>query len=391
VYFILYILFMLGLNFAKPSGDFWIKMPKKNKNVITGTSSLKVKSKKRPGLIKQLSQPFLPSLKKSKSQDPVRLVSSVPRSDEYPLFHGYDDMFLPDRNGNMESVFLSPEKEVETYLKFDKSPLSIKIPPGKGKCSSTDSGYMSPPIFNEVTSPQCSTPAKGILKKKRSVSPESRCDSPCYPIVEQNGYTNGTVTPTPERAMSPIERAMSPAVDSIENALGFLDDIIEEETSKKNVKKSVSFGELTEVKNFLSDSSDNDLCDEFTSVRRNVSFGDVENIKKHKDECNQSFKKSVSFEDLYSSPKNKNNGEDFLSRSVSCELLPLHDTDSSEDEVEKSEMENELKPCGCETVCQYEVEVKVVDIQPSESQPREDNCTVIDAFNIMVSLFSLWM
>lgn len=364
-------------------------MPKKNKNIITGTSSLKVKPKKRPGLIKQLSQPFLPSLKKSKSQDPVKLVSSAPRSDEYGLFHGYDDMFLPDRNGHLENVFMSPEKEVETYLKFDKSPLSINIPPGKGKCSSTDSGYMSPPISAEYSSPHSSTPAKGILKKKRSVSPDMRCDSPCYPITEQNGMTNGHVTPNPERAMSPVERAMSPlAMDSIENALGFLDDIIEEETSIKNVKKSVSFGELAEVKNFLSDSSDNDICDEFKPMKKNVSFGDVENIKKHKDECNKSFKKCVSFEDIYTSGESKKEEDDFLSRSVSCELLPLHDTDSSEDEIEKSVRENDVKPCGCEKVCQYEVEVHLVDIQPVDTDQgqTEETCSLLNSFNIMVCL-----
>lgn len=368
-------------------------MPKKNKTVIPGTSSLKVKPKKRPGLIKQLSQPFLPSLKKSKSQDPVKLVSSAPREDEYGLFHGYDDMFLPDRNGNVSSMFMSPEKEVETYLKFDKT-LLIKIPPREGKCSSTDSGYMSPPFSAEsVTSPQNSTPAKGILKKKRSVSPDySRCDSPCYPIQEQCSVQNGHVTPNPERAMSPIERAMSPiGMDSIENALGFLDDIIEEENSSKNVKKSVSFGELAEVKNFLSDSSDNDICDDIKPVKKNVSFGDVENIKRKKDECNKSFKKCVSFEDIYepNSPVKSNADDDFLSRSVSCELLPLHDTDSSEDEVEKSVKENDRKPCGCDNICQNEVEVKVVDIRPSDKDEGQgqmrDKCTVIDSFNVVVS------
>ncbi|XP_052759637.1 pleckstrin homology domain-containing family G member 5-like isoform X2 [Mya arenaria] len=392
-------------------------MPK-NKNKVLGTSSLKVKPKKRPGLIKQLSQPFLTSNKKNKK-------STSEEKDELRLFSGYDDMFLPDSHKHAEdTVYLSSEMELESFLHFDKSPLCIKISEGREKCFSGDSGYMSPPCQSELLSPGVGTaPAKGILKKT-SVSPEVRCDSPTVNFVQ---LQNGRATPDPIRAMSPIncerakspfdrsraispiDRAMSPiGMESIENALGFLDDIIDEENTRKNVKKSVSFGDIAEVKNFLSDSSDNDLFDELMPIRQNVSFGDVENLKRQKDECNQSFKKSVSFEDIYAKPcSNSSIHFDFLTRSQSCEQIPLHDTDSSEEEmeneileieeksvIEKSEIEDDGKECGCESICEFEVEVKVVDIQPrskvegqeenEENEVAMDTCTVIDSFNILI-------
>ncbi|KAL4220834.1 hypothetical protein ACF0H5_019102 [Mactra antiquata] len=370
-------------------------MPK-NKVKNIGTSSLKVKPKKRPGLFKQLSQPFLPSNKKNKNgvAEETTEKITVPHmgKDDLGLFSGFDDMFLPDRTGLSESVFLSPE--IEKYLKNGDSPLTIDIP-SRDKCSSADSGYTSPP--NELLSPPCSVPAKGILKKKRSNSPDVRCESPLFtvqssdsrlytsaPVLNGNGHLNR------ERPMSPLERAVSPL--SVENALGFLDDVIEEEKAK-TVKKSVSFGELAEVKNFTSDSSDNDICDDFKPIRKAISFGDVENLKRKKDtinECNKSFKKSVSFEGI--SEKSEYDLESDVSDSDES-LIPVHDSDSSCSDSEKFAKETKettSSDCSCDKVCQFEVEVKVVDIQPLPegeghiNQNNEDySCTLLDSFNIL--------
>lgn len=393
---------MLGLvslsQLKSLSGDISAIMPK-NKQKNIGTSSLKVKPKKRSGLIKQLSQPFLASNKKNKntgSGEPEKNAPCISKED-LGLFSGFDDMFLPDRTALSESVFLSPE--IERYLRSDKSPLVLNIP-HREKCSSADSGYMSPPNGADRSSPANIAPAKGILKKKRSSSPETRCDSPLFTVQSPdsrlymsspalNGHALTSVNR--ERPMSPLERAMSPlCVDSIENALGFLDDVIDQEAAKKTVKKSVSFGQLAEVKNFTSDSSDNDICEEFKSINKNLSLGDVENLKRKKDtinECNKTFKKSVSFEDIAII----NTEEAEMERSVSCEeLIPVHDTDSSCSDSEKFETEDDCTLCSCEKICQFEVEVKLIDIQPSykgEGQAEDDGytCTVMDTFNVMVS------
>lgn len=407
-------------------------MPK-NKNKILGTSSLKVKPKKRPGLIKQLSQPFMPNKKNKKA--------AQQEEKQVHLFSGYDDMFLPNDHKHVETVYLSEEKEIETFLNFDKTPLKIRIPQDRGNRTSGDSGYASsPPVQNEMLSPTGgSTPAKGILKKT-NVSPELRSASPhiLRSISEQNVFLNvpaqnGRCTPDPVRALSPVDRAMSPfGMESIENALGFLDNVIEEE--KKMSKKSVSFGDIAEVKNFLSDSSDNDICDDYPISHRNVSFGDVEDVKRLKDECNQSFKKSVSFEDIYAKHSLAVDYDDRLTRSQSCEQIPLHDTDSSEEELEYSEPEktiqeksekveklknetvdklaeeveqvvNEHEDCGCESVCTFEVEVKVVDIQPrsdyggqgqdessaENSDIPKETCTLLDTFNILVRYLFIFL
>lgn len=373
-------------------------MPK-NKNKNIGTSSLKVKPKKRrPGLIKQLSQPFLTSNKKNKTSGNAQQINNIScmSKEDLGLFSGFDDMFLPDRVALSESVFLSPE--IEKFLRSDKSPLLLEIPT-RQKCSSADSGYMSPPYAGEMLSPTSATPAKGILKKKAS-SPDQRSDSPSFTVMSANSrlYTsspalNGHVVHGVVRPMSPLERAMSPLCDdSIENALGFLDDVINQENSKKSVKKSVSFGDLAEVKNFTSDSSDNDICDDFIPFKKNVVFkiGDVENLKRKKDtinECNKSIKKSVSFNDI---EMEKENIEE--ETSVFCEeLIPVHDSDSSCSEGEIFESENELNTsCTCEKVCEFEVEVKVIDIQPSlkvqgQSEEMDTICTVLETFDVMVS------
>ncbi|XP_053378872.1 pleckstrin homology domain-containing family G member 5-like isoform X3 [Mercenaria mercenaria] len=394
---------MLGLvplnQLKSLSGDFSaIMLKNKQKNI--GTSSLKVKPKKRPGLIKQLSQPFfMTSNKKNKTPsgaEPEKNIACVSKED-LGLFGGFDDMFLPDRTALSESVFLSPE--IEKYLNSGKSPLTLEIP-HREKCSSGDSGYMSPPNIGDVTSPTSSIPAKGILKKKGSSSPDSRSNSPLFTIMSPDSRLymsspalNGHVTtaiPNRDRSMSPCERPMSPLCDdSIENALGFLDDVIDQENVKKTVKKSVSFGQLAEVKNFTSDSSDNDICDEFKPIKKNVSFGDVENLKRKKDtinQCNKSFKKSVSFEDITV----QRTVEDEIMRSVSCEeLIPVHDSDSSLSDSEKYETENNQNSCSCEKVCEFEVEVKVIDIQPSpkgkgETDDENYSCSLLDTFNVMI-------
>lgn len=367
-------------------------MPK-NKVKNIGTSSLKVKPKKRPGLFKQLSQPFLASNKKNKNcnveETEDKIVPHMVK-DDLGFFSGFDDMFLPDRIALSESVFLSPE--IEKYLKNEDLPLTIDIPQ-RDKCSSADSGYTSPPC-PELLSP--SAPAKGILKKKRSNSPDVRCDSPLFTVQSSDSqlYTsapvlNGNSHLSVERPMSPLERAVSPL--SVENALGFLDDVIEEESKQKVVKKSVSFGELAEVKNFTSDSSDNDICDDFKPIRKSISFGDVENLKRKKDtinECNRSFKKSVSFEDITEKRESESDSESGSDES----LIPVHDSDSSCSDSEKFEKETVSSDCTSNKVCQFEVEVKVVDIQPlsqgeghNQQNNEEYSCTLLDSFNILVS------
>ncbi|XP_060569640.1 uncharacterized protein LOC132728048 [Ruditapes philippinarum] len=390
---------LVSLNQLKSlSVDINATMPK-NKHKNIGTSSLKVKPKKRPGLIKQLSQPFFMTNKKNKNSngaEPEKAISCVSKED-LGLFGGFDDMFLPDRTALSESVFLSPE--IEKYLNSGKSPLTLEISGHREKCSSGDSGYMSPPNINEVTSPSSLIPTKGILKKMRSNSPDSRSNSPLLTVASPDSRAymsspafNGHVTPMVQirdRPMSPFERPMSPlGDDGIDSALGFLDDVIDQENVKKTVKKSVSFGQLAEVKNFTSDSSDNDICDDFKPITKSVSCGDVENLKRKKDTINKSFKKSVSFEDITMSTADG----DELEGSDSCEeLIPVHDSDSSLSDSEKFEAEDDGKSCSCEKICEFEVEVKVIDIQPLhkgqgqiDDEEEEYACKLLDTFNVMI-------
>ncbi|XP_052284286.1 uncharacterized protein LOC127880865 isoform X3 [Dreissena polymorpha] len=372
-------------------------MPKnKNKIIAMGTSSLKVKPKKRPGLIKQLSQPFLASNKKNKNASAPDITKLDKGTEDFRLFNGYDDMFLPNKHNRLENtVFLSPEKELETFLNFNKSPLSINIPSSK-KCSSADSGYMSPPCPADILSP--GTPAKGILKKLPTPEIQiSDCNggtkSLDSDLMLKHGIQNGRNTPEPARAMSPIDFAMSPPCDSIENAFSFLDNMLFQE--KKNVKKSVSFGNVPEVKNFSTDSSEDSSSDDSGALTKPSSASNVDNMdnrKQHKKGNNYVYKKSVSFDDMSVDKKSKDQAE-FLMRSQSCEQIPLHDTDSSEEESEKNQTEGDAKDYGCQDVCQYEVEVKVIDIQPTlkgEGQSENDSyvaletCTVLNSFQILI-------
>ena len=380
-------------------------MPKGNKTPKNiGTSSLKVKPKKRPGLIKQLSQPFFPSSKKSKSiinqdDDPVKLLSAKSTGDP-GLFGGFDDMFLPDKkmSSHGDNVFMSPEKEIETYLKFEKEKLTLEMP-SREKCSSADSGYMSPPCPNELLSPaSSSTPAKGILKKMRSLSPDVRCESPVMMANSVDSLTNGHVTvvePIRSRPMSPLERAMSPLGIEFASALDILDNVIEEESDKKTVKKCVSFGDIPEVKNFFSDSSDDNLEEEIEPIKKSLSLNSLDSIKQAKDTLNEhqkAYKESVSLDDLRITSDLELWTQKYLGETLaSNESITDDAKDSSE--TEKAEEES----CTCKDVCQFEVEAKLIDIQPHEVK---DTCEgqitsntgdvkycgrVRDVFNILVS------
>lgn len=364
-------------------------MPKnKNKNHELMTGSLKVKPKKRPGLVKQLSQPFFSSKKKNKNDfpEPVVLISTRSK-DDMVLLNGYDDMFMPDGNRNSENIFMSPDTD-DYNIEFERCPLKIKLPP-RDQSSSSDSGYTSPPCSNEVCSPNSSTPpAKGILKKLRPMSPIGRCDSPSPGILssEENNLSQLELSPN-NRPMSPVERAMSPLGMEFESALDILDDVIEQETSdsdKKYVKKSVSFGELPEVKNYISDSSDNDICDGIKPFKKSVSTGniDVIHMTENLAETHRPVKKSVSFDDV--SPVRS---EDSVKKSVSFDDIVTTEMDSSLSESDSD-------GCTCDQVCNFEVEVKVVDIQPQghevqspqgQSEGQGETCKELDKFSILVS------
>ena len=393
-------------------------MPKnKNKNRELMTGSLKIKPKKRPGLVKQLSQPFFSSKKKNKNgefPEPVVLISTRSK-DDMELLNGFEDIFIPDRNRNSENVFLSPV-ETDNNIEFDRSPLTIALPP-REPCSSSDSGYTSPPCPNDEKQPTFSTPSKGILKKLRPMSPFGRSDRPMSPLGKSDrpmsplgrceSPSPGVLSPNENvlsqselshdnRPMSPIERAMSPLGLEFENAFGILDDVIEQETSdtdKKAVKKSVSFGELPEVKKYSSDSSDNDICDGIKSFKKSVSTSDID-VMHIKDDLLQNckpVKKSVSFDNV-----NLVKGDESVKKSVSFDDLVTSERDSSMSDRSESDSEG----CRCDKVCSFEVEVKVVDIQP-QGQRTEDHdlqgqlkdhretYKELDKFNILVSYISI--
>ena len=414
-------------------------MPKsKNKNRELMTGSLKIKPKKsRPGLVKQLSQPFFSSKKKNKNEDftePVVLISTRSK-DDMVLLNGYEDIFIPDGNRNSENVFLSPVETDDDTIEFDRSPLKIKLPP-REPCSSSDSGYTSPPCPNEEKHSVVSPPAKGILKKlrplspfgrpdppqspfgrserpmsplgrsKRPMSPLGRSDRPMSPLGRCESPSPGTLSPNENplaqsdlshcnRPMSPVERAMSPLGIDFENALGILDDVIEQEysdTDKKVVKKSVSFGELPEVKKFSSDSSDSDLCDGINLFKKSVSTGDIDVMHTKEDLFvnHRPVKKSVSFTDI--SP---DKSDESVKKSVSFDDIVTADMESSLSDRSESDSEG----CTCDKVCTFEVEVKVVDIQPQGQRShgqslegrgagQEDICKELDKFNILVSCIS---
>ena len=378
-------------------------MPKsKNKNqreLMTG--SLKVKPKKRPGLVKQLSQPFFSSKNKKKNGDspePVILVSRRSK-DDMVLLNGYDDMFITDISRTSENIFSSPDTDDDT-IEFDRCLLKIKMPP-REHSSGSDSGYTSPPCQNDVCSPTSQHPAKGILKKLRPMSPLGRCDSPIpgsllseEKILSQSEPALNTRPLSPfERAMSP--RAMSPLGLEFESALGILDDIIDQETSdpdKKGVKKSVSFGELPEVKKYFSDSSDNDIAADVIKLfkkSKSVSTSDIDVIPLNQETLafteNKPLKKTVSFDGV--SPIN---GSDGVKKSVSFDDIVAMETDSSVSDRSESDSDG----CTCDKVCSFEVEVKVIDIQPQgqqedgdllQGQGQGESCKELEKFNIMVS------
>ena len=372
-------------------------MPKnKNKNqreLMTG--SLKVKPKKRPGLVKQLSQPFFSSKNKKKNGDfpePVVLISRRSK-DDMVLLNGYDDMFIPDISRNCENIFSSPDTD-EDNIEFDRCPLKIKMPP-REHSSGSDSGYTSPPCPNDVCSPTSTTPAKGILKKLRPWSPIGRCDSPSPGLLSSDENILSQSEPALNtRPMSPFERAISPLGLEFESALDILDDIIDQETldsDKKAVKKSVSFGELPEVKKYFSDSSDNDIGDGIKLFKKSVSTGDIDVM--HFNETlteSKPVKKSVSFDAVSPVKSNEN-----VKKSVSFDDIVTMETDSSVSERSDSDSDG----CTCDKVCTFEVEVKIVDIQPQGQQVQSDldghdqgqgeTCKELEKFNIMVRWASM--
>ena len=377
-------------------------MPKnKNKNqreLMTG--SLKVKPKKRPGLVKQLSQPFFSSKNKKKSDDytePVVLVSRRSK-DDMVLLNGYDDMFITDISRTSENIFSSDDDMIE----FDRCPLKIKLPQ-REQSSGSDSGYTSPPCQNEVCSPTSQPPAKGILKKLRPMSPLGRCDSPAPfngALMSDENILSQSEPPLNSRPLSPFERAMSPRAMSplgleFESALGILDDIIDQETldsDKKGVKKSVSFGELPEVKKYFSDSSDNDNATEGNKLfRKSVSTSNIDVMPSNQEslenftENKPAVKKTVSFDRV--SPVNDSVG---VKKSVSFDDIVTMEIDSSVSDRSESDSDG----CTCDKVCNFEVEVKVIDIQPQGQQVHGDlfkvegqgeMCKEVEKFNIMVS------
>lgn len=365
-------------------------MPRsKNKNRELVTGSLKVKSKKRPGLVKQLSQPFFSSKKKNKNEDghePVVLISTRSK-DDMELLNGYDDVFISDGTRNSETIFLSPEMD-DDNIEFDRCPLKIKLL-SKEQYSSSDSGYTSPP--SDVCSPNSSAPAKGILKKLRPMSPLGRCESPSLGTQSSDEtILSQSELSLSNRPMSPVIRAMSPIGLEFVNALGILDDVIDQENSdsdKKVVKKSVSFGELPEVKKYFSNSSDNDHSVGIKPFKKSVSAGDIDIL--HFDETpteSKADKNSVSFDNIAPSKCNASDKkfvafDDIMTTEMDSSLSDTSDTDSDR--------------CTCDVVCSFQVEVKVIDIQPNRQRVQDEMVQgqsegqeiykELDKFNIMVS------
>ncbi|KAK3592262.1 hypothetical protein CHS0354_020373 [Potamilus streckersoni] len=401
-------------------------MPKPKKKEF---SSLKVKQKKRPSLMKQLSQPFYSSKKKNKFVNGVHPLpnSSANMQKEKELILVVDDnLFVPLRREIEEEKILALTEEDTVEPLIGPHSLKLKLEPLE-MYSSVDSGYASPPgqgdfhvipkgilkkmsptsLSNQVTDASSISPSVTFSEKivdyykevsslpfnanswsdnisfgtkngslglqtERPMSPSGQPMSPIARALSQNARP---LSPY-ETPSSPNKRPMSPnGMAAIDDALDLLDDVIEE-----NGQTCLSTGSTLTAKRKV--------------VKKCVSFGNVTEIQKICCDCDNTFedlavvKESASFDSIDElkeeneySTESKENQED-LSHKYR-KVASLDNVISHESLGDTSG----LKDKGHLTC---EVELKLIEITPlsfdhtsMEHDQQQSVSTVLQSFQIM--------
>ncbi|KAL3862733.1 hypothetical protein ACJMK2_008686 [Sinanodonta woodiana] len=420
-------------------------MPKPKKKEF---SSLKVKQKKRPSLMKQLSQPFYSAKKKNKFVNGVHPLpdSSASMQNEKELILVVDDnLFVPLRREIDEDKMFALTQEDTVEPPIGPNLLKLKIEPHE-MYSSVDSGYASPPVQGDFH-----TIPKGILKKMYSTLTSQVSDassiSPSWTSIEKtgevsslpfnanywaanisagtkngsSGLQNGRPMSPSGQSMSPMaraisqnsrplspnetpssshERPMSPyGTAAIEDAFDLLDSIIEENgqnclntgatlaAKRKVVKKSVSFGHVTEIQKVCNDFDD--TFADLAVVRKSVSFDRLDELKEeseyskeieeNQNDLSRSNRRSASFDNLISHECRRDN---LISHECRRDSLISHECHGDI---------SDLKDIGHLTC---EVELKMIEITPLTSDPAamEDDLSisrVLQSFQIMVTQSSI--